>query len=91
MLCRVTNIARKRPQGQQLDEANPERSEETGFWVCPFCKKGDFTEISEVGVIVIVSISMQSVHSRCLVSVLSMHCQFMYLLVHACYVGLEPF
>jgi len=48
VLCRVTNIARKKPQGQQLDEANPERSEDTGLWVCPFCRKDDFSEISEV-------------------------------------------
>ena len=49
VLCRVSNIARKKPQGQQLDEANPERSDDTGLWVCPFCKKDDFAEISEVG------------------------------------------
>lgn len=48
VLCRVSNIARKKPQGQQLDEANPEKSEETGLWVCPFCRKDDFVEISEV-------------------------------------------
>ena len=48
VLCRVSNIARKKPQGQQLDEANPERSDDTGLWVCPFCKKDDFAEISEV-------------------------------------------
>lgn len=54
MLCRVTNIARKRPQGQQLDEANPERSDETGLWVCPLCKKDDFAEIGEVSAAVIV-------------------------------------
>ena len=48
VLCRVSTIARKKPQGQQLDEANPERSEETGLWVCPFCRKDDFGEISEV-------------------------------------------
>lgn len=48
MLCKVVNIARKKPQGHQLDEANPLRSEESGLWSCPFCKKDEFSEISEV-------------------------------------------
>ncbi|XP_014787232.1 transcription elongation factor SPT6 [Octopus bimaculoides] len=48
VLCGVTGIARKRPQGDQLDEANPVRNEETGLWQCPFCQKKDFPELSEV-------------------------------------------
>lgn len=48
VLCVVTGIARKRPQGDQLDEANPVRNEETGLWQCPFCQKKDFPELSEV-------------------------------------------
>lgn len=48
VLCVVTGIARKRPQGEQLDEANPVRNEETGLWQCPFCQKKDFPELSEV-------------------------------------------
>lgn len=44
----MTGIARKRPQGEQLDEANPVRNEETGLWQCPFCQKKDFPELSEV-------------------------------------------
>ena len=49
--CRVTGIATKRPRGDQLDQANPVRNDETGLWQCPFCKKNDFPELSEVSVI----------------------------------------
>ncbi|PVD31669.1 hypothetical protein C0Q70_07087 [Pomacea canaliculata] len=48
VLCRVTGIAYKRPQGEQLDQANPNRNDETGLWECPFCHKDDFPELSEV-------------------------------------------
>ena len=48
VMCRVYGIAYKRPQGEQLDQANPVRNEETGLWQCPFCLKNDFPELSEV-------------------------------------------
>lgn len=48
VLARVVGIARKKPQGEQLDQANPIRIDETGLWQCPFCLKSDFPELSEV-------------------------------------------
>ncbi|XP_064619005.1 transcription elongation factor SPT6-like [Lineus longissimus] len=48
VMCTVTGIARKRPLGEQLDQANPVRNDETGLWQCPFCLKKDFPELSEV-------------------------------------------
>jgi len=48
IMCAVTGIAHKRPRGEQLDEANPYRNDETGLWQCPFCQKNDFPELSEV-------------------------------------------
>jgi transcription elongation factor SPT6 len=47
-MCVVTGIAHKRPKGDQLDQANPVRNDETGLWRCPFCQKDDFPELSEV-------------------------------------------
>lgn len=44
----VTGIARKKPQGEQLDNANPDRNPETGLWQCPFCLKNDYPELAEV-------------------------------------------
>ncbi|EEC12431.1 S1 RNA binding domain-containing protein, putative [Ixodes scapularis] len=46
--CQVVGIARRKPHGQQLDQANPIRNDETGLWQCPFCLKNDFPELSEV-------------------------------------------
>ena len=48
VLCTVTGIARRRPQKDQLDQANPVRNDETGLWQCPFCQQDDFPELSEV-------------------------------------------
>lgn len=48
VLVQVAGIARKKPQGEQLDQANPIRNDETGLWQCPFCLKNDFPELSEV-------------------------------------------
>ncbi|XP_076452893.1 transcription elongation factor SPT6-like [Babylonia areolata] len=48
VMTRVVGIAHKRPQGDQLDQANPVRNEDTGLWQCPFCHKNDFPELSEV-------------------------------------------
>lgn len=46
--CPVTGIAYRRPQGEQLEMANPVRNDETGLWQCPFCQKNDFPELGEV-------------------------------------------
>lgn len=43
-----TGISHKKPDGEQLDQANPVRKEDTGLWQCPFCLKNDFPELSEV-------------------------------------------
>lgn len=48
VLASVTGISHKKPQGDQLDQANPVRNDETGLWQCPFCLKNDFPELSEV-------------------------------------------
>jgi transcription elongation factor SPT6 len=44
----VLGISHRKPQGAQLDQANPVRNDETGLWQCPFCLKNDFPELSEV-------------------------------------------
>ncbi|XP_017776397.1 PREDICTED: transcription elongation factor SPT6 isoform X2 [Nicrophorus vespilloides] len=44
----VCGISRRKPQGEQLDQANPVRNDETGLWQCPFCLKNDFPELSDV-------------------------------------------
>ncbi|XP_039292182.1 transcription elongation factor SPT6 isoform X2 [Nilaparvata lugens] len=44
----VTGIQHKKPEGDQLDQENPVRNDETGLWQCPFCLKNDFPELSEV-------------------------------------------
>lgn len=46
--CRVTGIATKRPVKDQLDDANPTRDENSGNWICPFCKRADFRDINMV-------------------------------------------
>nr|MBE5727278.1 Spt6 [Cucujiformia] len=48
LTAKVIGIARKKPQGEQLDQANPVRNDETGLWQCPFCLKNDFPELSDV-------------------------------------------
>ncbi|XP_052799386.1 transcription elongation factor SPT6-like [Mya arenaria] len=48
MLVRVVGIAHRKPHGEQLDQADPVRNEDTGLWQCPFCNKNDFPELSEV-------------------------------------------
>ena len=48
VLCRVMGISHKKPIGDQLDQANPVRNDDTGLWQCPFCHKSDFPELSEV-------------------------------------------
>ncbi|XP_030381643.1 transcription elongation factor SPT6 [Scaptodrosophila lebanonensis] len=44
----VTGFTYRRPQGEQLDNANPVRIEASDSWQCPFCHKDDFPELSEV-------------------------------------------
>ncbi|XP_043252749.1 transcription elongation factor SPT6-like isoform X2 [Colletes gigas] len=48
ILATVVGISHRKPQGDQLDQANPVRNDETGLWQCPFCLKNDFPELSEV-------------------------------------------
>ncbi|XP_055909198.1 transcription elongation factor SPT6 [Eupeodes corollae] len=48
LLATVSGISHRKPQGEQLDQANPVRNDETGHWQCPFCLKDDFPELSEV-------------------------------------------
>ena len=48
VLCRVISFMHRRPKGDQLDQANPVRNDETGLWQCPFCRKNDFPELSGV-------------------------------------------
>ncbi|XP_014483387.1 PREDICTED: transcription elongation factor SPT6 isoform X1 [Dinoponera quadriceps] len=48
VLATVVGISHRKPQGEQLDQANPVRNEDTGLWQCPFCLKNDFPELSEV-------------------------------------------
>ena len=48
VMARITGIARKRPNKEQLDEANPLKDEHTCMWVCSFCQRGDFNDLSKV-------------------------------------------
>ncbi|XP_023245993.1 transcription elongation factor SPT6 isoform X2 [Copidosoma floridanum] len=44
----VVGISYRKPKGEQLEQANPVRNDETGLWQCPFCLKNEFPELSEV-------------------------------------------
>ncbi|XP_045475975.1 transcription elongation factor SPT6-like [Harmonia axyridis] len=46
--AKVIGIARRKPKGEQLNQANPVRNDDTGLWKCPFCLKNDFPELSYV-------------------------------------------
>ena len=46
----LLGISHRKPEGDQLDQANPVRNDETGLWQCPFCLKNDFPELSEVNI-----------------------------------------
>jgi len=50
-MVRIVGIVHRKPHGEQLDQADPVRNEETGLWQCPFCNKNDFPELSEVSTI----------------------------------------
>ena len=51
IMVRIVGIVHRKPHGEQLDQADPVRNEETGLWQCPFCNKNDFPELSEVSTI----------------------------------------
>ncbi|XP_031627743.1 transcription elongation factor SPT6 isoform X2 [Contarinia nasturtii] len=48
VLAKVIGIVHRKPQGDQLDNADPEKNVETGLWQCPFCMKNDFPELNDV-------------------------------------------
>lgn len=48
VLARVIGFVHRKPQSEQLDNADPEENPETGYWQCPFCMKNDFPELKEV-------------------------------------------
>ncbi|XP_055297233.1 transcription elongation factor SPT6 isoform X2 [Sitodiplosis mosellana] len=48
VLAKVIGVVHRKPQGEQLDNADPEKNAETGLWQCPFCLKNDFPELAEV-------------------------------------------
>ena len=48
IMCRVNGIAHRKPRGEELDNADPVRNDESGLWQCPFCRKNDFAELSDV-------------------------------------------
>lgn len=48
VLAKVIGFVHRKPQGEQLDNADPEENTETGLWQCPFCLKNDFPELTEV-------------------------------------------
>ena len=56
VMCRVVGIARRRPDKEQLDEANPVKDENTCLWICSFCKRCDFNELNQVFILFIYSI-----------------------------------
>lgn len=46
--CKCINIARRKPNKEQLDEANPIKDDNTFMWQCSFCKRNDFSDLSKV-------------------------------------------
>jgi transcription elongation factor SPT6 len=48
IVCTVTGFAFKKPLRDMIDQANPERDDDTGSWKCPFCLRNDYAELSEV-------------------------------------------
>lgn len=48
VLATVAGFSHRKPQGDQLDQANPVRNDQTGLWQCPFCMQNEFPELSEV-------------------------------------------
>ena len=39
VLATVTGFQHRKPKREELDRANPVRSEDSGLWQCPFCVK----------------------------------------------------
>lgn len=50
VVCTATGFAFRKPHRDMIDQANPERNDETGMWQCPFCLKNDNPELSEVSI-----------------------------------------
>lgn len=48
ILATVAGFSHRKPQGEQLDQANPVRNDETNLWQCPFCLSNEFPELSDV-------------------------------------------
>ncbi|KFD47142.1 hypothetical protein M513_11992, partial [Trichuris suis] len=48
VLGRVMRIVYRRPQKDKITKTIPVRNAATGMWQCPFCLRGDFSELSEV-------------------------------------------
>jgi len=48
IMCRCVGIARRRPNKEQLEEANPIKDDNTCMWQCQFCKRNDFGELGQV-------------------------------------------
>ena len=46
--CKVIGIVRRKPNKEELDEANPIKDENTCMWQCSFCKRNDFFELNKV-------------------------------------------
>lgn len=46
--CRVTGIVRRKPNKEQLEQANPLKDDNTCLWSCSFCKRNDFSELGKV-------------------------------------------
>lgn len=56
IICNVTGIAHRRPQGESYDQAI--RNDETGLWQCPFCQQDNFPELSEVGLLLLTGLPL---------------------------------
>ena len=44
----VTGFQHRKPKKEDLDVANPNRNDETGLWMCPFCRQNDFPDMADV-------------------------------------------
>uniref|UniRef100_U3I284 Transcription elongation factor SPT6 n=1 Tax=Anas platyrhynchos platyrhynchos TaxID=8840 RepID=U3I284_ANAPP len=68
IICNVTGIAHRRPQGESYDQAI--RNDETGLWQCPFCQQDNFPELSEVGLLLLPALPLPGVG-------MTVHCRIM--------------
>lgn len=46
--CQVVGIERKKPTQEMLSNAEMDRNEQTGMWICPFCKRADYAQVNHV-------------------------------------------